>query len=639
MANEQTVAGTPVLTNELDFQPDYESLGRDFDFFKLTTSEKYIQRGARCLDDPQNELKAVSFSFDYGRTAFFMFRKDQKVDESQISRVIHSGKSGDTLTIERVVAEDIKPYIMLRLVINAISNFSGDYVFNNLSGKIYMVYWVSKDENNLKALEIGTDWMGHLNAIATAFTRVSVFGKAADWYLADQPAYTRQGNKGTLKRSWDFANKDALYVRKFVPGKKTRMAFYKLYDDKKEDCKAYYLYQVLHLINSKFSGYLKKSLSFKEMTISKEIETSRDRHFMDKVHAHFYGLTAQKINCVNLLPAGEADSVFDRFVALLKQHFEVDTNGEVGPEVVVSGKIDYSAANVVLAHDEDYYKSEEHGGVLNDPYKNLPRMDAVIQSITLEETGDFLRDTITKEENPQKYSELQALLKTILKELVVKDDIVHAKEITIDDWKYFAFPSDWIFGLEDDGVQYYMTIHPNGGFEMKYATAGFVSSLPEQFRPLAKALATSKEKTKTVVADYSGNVNLISKTGMFVMPREESFGMQKTRDNERAYMNGVFDINYYEKWGKGFYSVGVPHAALQFGLSNATLIYQADPIQGENIIIKVLETFSVWFVKLDSFTVLPYPFKYLREYAEMDLYASGRWKSLIQAEKAKKKII
>src|SRR5574344_569004 len=225
MANEQTVAGTPVLTNELDFQPDYESLGRDFDFFKLTTSEKYIQRGARCLDDPQNELKAVSFSFDYGRTAFFMFRKDQKVDESQISRVIHSGKSGDTLTIERVVAEDIKPYIMLRLVINAISNFSGDYVFNNLSGKIYMVYWVSKDENNLKALEIGTDWMGHLNAIATAFTRVSVFGKAADWYLADQPAYTRQGNKGTLKRSWDFANKDALYVRKFVPGKKTRMAF------------------------------------------------------------------------------------------------------------------------------------------------------------------------------------------------------------------------------------------------------------------------------------------------------------------------------------------------------------------------------------------------------------------------------
>ena len=556
MANEQTVAGTPVLTNELDFQPDYESLGRDFDFFKLTTSEKYIQRGARCLDDPQNELKAVSFSFDYGRTAFFMFRKDQKVDESQISRVIHSGKSGDTLTIERVVAEDIKPYIMLRLVINAISNFSGDYVFNNLSGKIYMVYWVSKDENNLKALEIGTDWMGHLNAIATAFTRVSVFGKAADWYLADQPAYTRQGNKGTLKRSWDFANKDALYVRKFVPGKKTRMAFYKLYDDKKEDCKAYYLYQVLHLINSKFSGYLKKSLSFKEMTISKEIETSRDRHFMDKVHAHFYGLTAQKINCVNLLPAGEADSVFDRFVALLKQHFEVDTNGEVGPEVVVSGKIDYSAANVVLAHDEDYYKSEEHGGVLNDPYKNLPRMDAVIQSITLEETGDFLRDTITKEENPQKYSELQALLKTILKELVVKDDIVHAKEITIDDWKYFAFPSDWIFGLEDDGVQYYMTIHPNGGFEMKYATAGFVSSLPEQFRPLAKALATSKEKTKTVVADYSGNVNLISKTGMFVMPREESFGMQKTRDNERAYMNGVFDINYYEKWGKGFYSVG-----------------------------------------------------------------------------------
>jgi hypothetical protein len=633
MANEQTVAGTPVLTNELDFQPDYESLGRDFDFFKLTTSEKYIQRGARCLDDPQNELKAVSFSFDYGRTAFFMFRKDQKVDESQISMVIHRDKTGDALTVERVVAEDIKAYIMLRLLINAISNFSGDYVFNNLSGKIYMVYEVTKSEDNLKALEIGTDWMGHLNAIATTFTRVSVFGKAADWYLNDEPAYVREGNKRTLKRSWNFANKDVLYIRKFVPGKKTRMPFYKLDDDKKEDCKAYYLYQVLKLINTKFGSYLKRPLSFKEMIISKGIETSHDRRFMDKVHSHFYGLKAQKINCVNLLPAGEADSVFDRFVALLKQHFEVDANGEVGPEVVVSGKIDYSAANIVLAHDEDYYKSEEHGGVLNDPYKTLPRMDAVIQSITLEEAGDFFREDITKEKKPKKYSELQALLKTILKELVVKDDIVHAKEITIDDWKDYKFPSDWIFGLEDDGVQYYMTIHPNGGFEMKYATAGFVSSLPEQFQPLAKALATSKEKTKTVVADCSGNVNLISKTGMFVMPKEESFGMQKIRENEREYMNGVFDINYYEKWNKGLYSVGVPHAALQYGLSNATLIYQADPIQGKNIIVNVLETFSVWFVKLDSFTVLPYPFKYLREYALMDIYATGRWKEKLAAKK------
>ena len=113
--------------------------------------------------------------------------------------------------------------------------------------------------------------------------------------------------------------------------------------------------------------------------------------------------------------------------------------------------------------------------------------------------------------------------------------------------------------------------------------------------------------------------------------------MQKTRDNERAFMNGIFDIHYYEEYGKGYYSVGAPHASLQFSLSNGTLIYQVDVKRGKSIIVNVLETFSVSFVKLDGFTVLPYPFKYLREYALMELYNSGRWKDKFKEKKEEKK--
>ena len=128
-----------------------------------------------------------------------------------------------------------------------------------------------------------------------------------------------------------------------------------------------------------------------------------------------------------------------------------------------------------------------------------------------------------------------------------------------------------------------------------------------------------EEAAKNAVGNVFG---LIKKIGdSFDSPMTEDFfaGEPESNGHNAAYV--------YEEIKKKF------HAALQYGLSNATLIYQADPIQGKNIIVNVLETFSVWFVKLDSFTVLPYPFKYLREYALMDIYATGRWKEKLAAKK------
>jgi hypothetical protein len=641
MATEQALAGTPVLTNELDFDPDFQKLGQDFDFFKLSTTEKFIQGGARCLDDPQNQLKALSFTFDRGRTAFFMFFKTQKVDENLITRVIHQQKDqfSDTLSVERVIPSEIKTYILLRLYLNSISNFSGEYVFNNLSGKIFLVHNASKDMTDLETLEIGTDWMGHLSAIATNFARVTVYGQGAERLLNTEPFYSFEGNKNTLKREWDASKKESLYVRKFFRGQRPTMNFYELSDQRKKKCKVYYLYRVVNAVNSKMGDYLHKPLSFKTMTIAQEIETSRDRKFIEKVRAHFFGLAAQKINCINLLKPGEGDAVFDGLVQSLNEFFAREAaSGEITPEITFKPEVDFDAANLVLHHDEIYYKKPENGGPLADAYKRLPRDRAVIQSVTLETFGNALLKKPRKGKEKNAETQKRALILTLLKEMLIKDDILHSKSITIDDWPTLEYHSDWIFAMEEEGWQYYMTVHPNGRFETRALRAGFVESLPKEFQPLANALISSTEKTKTVVADDQGNINLISSTGMFVMPKEESVGMHKNREHQQELMNGVFDINYYEKYGKGFYSVGAPHAALHFNLANATLFYQVEAIQGKIIIIDVLQTFAVNFVKLNGFTVLPYPFKYLREFALMDLYATGRWREKIEAKK-KEKII
>ena len=46
-------------------------------------------------------------------------------------------------------------------------------------------------------------------------------------------------------------------------------------------------------------------------------------------------------------------------------------------------------------------------------------------------------------------------------------------------------------------------------------------------------------------------------------------------------------------------------------------LYKIDVIAGENIMGKILAMLSVTFVKYKSFTVLPYPIKYLNEYIQM----------------------
>ena len=43
-------------------------------------------------------------------------------------------------------------------------------------------------------------------------------------------------------------------------------------------------------------------------------------------------------------------------------------------------------------------------------------------------------------------------------------------------------------------------------------------------------------------------------------------------------------------------------------------LYKVDIVSGNNVIGKILSSMSVTFVKYKSFTVLPYPVKYLNEY-------------------------
>lgn len=94
----------------------------------------------------------------------------------------------------------------------------------------------------------------------------------------------------------------------------------------------------------------------------------------------------------------------------------------------------------------------------------------------------------------------------------------------------------------------------------------------------------------------------------------ESF---KTSDGKRKYFDAVIDIKYVEKDDRVSYFVGLKSMSdLKFGLSRAVLVRD---IKGEENIEfeEISKLLQVEFVRYKMYTVMPFPFKYLREALKM----------------------
>ena len=100
--------------------------------------------------------------------------------------------------------------------------------------------------------------------------------------------------------------------------------------------------------------------------------------------------------------------------------------------IAVSNIINQIAINFVFLHDEDYYTENKY----SDPYKKLDKKHCVIQCVTKEESGKML------------LSGSDALINTILKEALIKEDIIKRGYSSLDIWKERNYKYDWFFGLE-----------------------------------------------------------------------------------------------------------------------------------------------------------------------------------------------
>lgn len=569
------------ITNQLAVSFDYRKIDGSFDIFQLTTSDKFIARGAYLLDKPIVSLKARSVVFDYGRTAFLMFSSGQ-ITKSDLAEAI----GDETISIKTVPSSGLKDYILLRLFLYSLANYQSEgNCFNNLTGKLYLnrPEWAKPKSRAIMALAIDVDQDLCMSVEATTFTSLSRFqnDKKAKF---EYPKYIIENN-GKIRRVLTTDSGQEIYIKKGIPGRKAEYPFFTLWREKMRETKAWFFFKVLRDISARYSEFL--TVSPTDIKVVKQVVTKRDSKFVETA------LSILSTKQLAVIDWTREPLYADDFIDL-KSSLEK----AVGRPFDVLGEPSKDHCSVMLIHDRETYGKGE-----DDPYSKIDR-NSVVQCVTVEESLNKVIDEKT------------AVINTIIKELAIKSDLMDGA-IRMDDWPSFGFDGDWIFGTQIDKSFYFLRVHPDGSMGFYMPTAFFGDTGDPELDRMISLADDSKAKGKTIIADHKGNVILISRTSRYCLPNPEVFDLNQTSHSKEArekYLTGVVDINLFDVDGRCFYNSGIIGSIMQPGIPKASLLYEVETLAGENIIESLLSTMSVMFVKYNSFTVLPYPVKYLREF-------------------------
>lgn len=133
----------------------------------------------------------------------------------------------------------------------------------------------------------------------------------------------------------------------------------------------------------------------------------------------------------------------------------------------------------------------------------------------------------------------------------------------------------------------------------------------------------NSEKIHGIIRDASGNINIIKDTGWFTIPEIDSIkaelanGNTKLRGREKRdeLLTSCLDIKMFNDGVSEYYFVGTIGNGMRRLINRAANIRMIEPFEDLTLLFeKLLPLMNVTFVHNGQLTIIPFPFKYLREY-------------------------
>ncbi|MGN0607506.1 MAG: hypothetical protein ACI4JM_13395 [Oscillospiraceae bacterium] len=589
-----------IRTNKVFPHFDYCEIDNQYDIFCLETSKKYINRGAQIIDAPLLNKNVKAVLFEKGRR-FYVLLKRSSDNLSNLKSVLSDTEYGSSISISHRKSNEISDHQLLQLLINGLASKNHPLLrFNNLTGHLYvfMPEWIKKGKENIvwsiptleiKALE---DCVIKLNVRTFTSTKLKNKITFVKKQFDEYPKYVLSSdNYLRRKTTEDKENKLPDFIPRQIDNQKNGITFLNISNIKAyEATKIGVLTKVVESFNSRYLGMariefqtIEKFTTIDTKATAKENESSVKLFLSDR--------RIKIIDCVNnqqskMFCQNIADMIFEKY----------------GCKVKLGSRLDPNELNIRLIHNKEYYDSTQ-----NDPHQD-DLSGYAVQHVTFE---DFSHNS--------KYA-----VSTVIHELIVKDDISKGK-ISLFDWSKLEFDKDVAFGISLEGENpryYFMTVKPDGKFVFSEQQMDLFEM--NEYSTCVKIFDDDKQ-VNGVIRFAEDDILVIRNTEMFTLPEFQELNEElkngntalRSKDCRDEYLASVTEIRSYHDNNMDYYFVGVCGSGMRPTVQNSAVIRCVEQVKtGNRDFSRLLPLMNVSFVRNGQLTVIPFPFKYLREYVK-----------------------
>lgn len=592
----------PIKTNQLTYTFDKELFSKNYDIFCICTSEKHFKNGAYIIDTPLLSNNVCSVLFKSGREIFVLMKSNGS-NKSLLKNAILKEDGADRITISQVTPNSLKDDIVFQLMLNSLGNYESPLLkFNNLTGHLYCFHpnWLIRGRKSeadvvfkVPCLELRLSSEFRLNMEVHTFTsellrnKIEFKKKKFDEY----PKYIFSAHN-TLRRKL----KDDVgysFIMRQTKNAKTEIAFLDIQNiDRFNQSKMGILTTVLENFNDRFSSIA--HLDFESITDYKALDYTRSVANENK----------QAISdLLSIKPIKIVDCIDDEYSKIFCKEICDLLLSKYGIKTSCGKRVAKDHLNIRVIHNAAFYADSD------DPHRIFN--DVAVQHITFEDFSECSEFAIS----------------TVIHEMLIKADLVKQK-ISLFDWNTLGLKDDIDFGIEvtdEQNTKYiFMTIHPDGTFNISEQTLNlFETNKYNQCVEIFENAKMNSVKVHGIIRDALGNINIIKDTEWFTIPEiysikaELANGNTKLRGKEKRneLLSSCLDIKMFNDGVSEYYFVGTIGNGMRWLINRAANIRKIEPFEDSILMFeKLLPLMNVTFVHNGQLTIIPFPFKYLREH-------------------------
>lgn len=592
----------PIKTNQLTYKFNKELFSKNYDVFCIRTSDTYFKNGAYIIDAPLLSNNVCSVLFRSGKEIFVLM-KSNDTNMSLLKDVILKKDGSDRITISQIAANTLKDDIVFQLMLNSLENYKNPLLrFNNLTGHLYCFHphWLIRGRKNesdvifkVPCLELKISSEFRLNMEVHTFTSELLRNKIEfkKKKFEEYPKYVFSAHNTLRRRLKDDSGYS--FIMRQTKNAKTEIVFLDIQNiNRFNQSKMGILTTVLENFNDKFSDIA--YLEFASITNYIALDYTRSVANENR----------QAIsNLLSVKPIKIVDCIYDKYSKIFCKEIGNLLFLKYGIKASYGKRIAKDHLNIRVIHNAAFYADSE------DPHRVFDNV--AVQHITFEDFSECSEFAIS----------------TVIHEMLIKDDLVKQK-ISLFNWEALKFEDNIDFGIEvtdEQRTKYvFMTIHPDGTFNISEQTLNlFEVSKYNKCVEIFENAKINSEKIYGIIRNASGNINVIKDTGWITIPEihnikaELSNGSTKLRGREKRdeLLSSCLDIKMFNDGNSEYYFVGTIGNGMRPLVNRAANIRRIEPFENSNLMFEnLLPLMNVNFVHNGQLTIIPFPFKYLREY-------------------------